>query len=293
MPPGDEAAAEGVPGTDGVDHVDRRCGDAHGARGPDDQRALAAERHDAGAGAAEQRSHALVGRQARREPGEIVLAQLQQVRALEDAIQPRAERGRVGEHAGADVRVDDDERRAGHALDERLHRRGDRLEVDAEGADVQDGDPRRERGQGVGGLEARRRRGALVEAVAGSARRVDLGERERRRLVGVDHGAEADAVGLEHRLQRAPEAVGGEAAEERDRLPEAPDRPRRVERPAARVGAQRVVLAGHEVHQGLAGDDDHDASDVRSSGRSRLRGTRENVIAPWCTRMAAPGRNAG
>ena len=101
------------------------------------------------------------------------------------------------------------------------------------------------------------RRAALVEAVARAAGRVDLGERERRGLVGPDDRVEADGVLGEHALVGRPEAVTRQPSQEGDRLLEAPDRPRGVEGAPARVRADvlRTVLE-HEVEQRLAADED-------------------------------------
>ena len=98
---------------------------------------------------------------------------------------------------------------------------GHRLEREAQGADVQDPDGGRQRGERHLGRQPGGRRGALVEAVAGAAGLVELGERERRRLVGAHDGVEAHAVGGEHPLELGAEAVGRQAAQIGDRLAEA------------------------------------------------------------------------
>ena len=102
---------------------------------------------------------------------------------------------------------------------------------------------------------------ALVEAVAGDAVVVDLGERQRRRVVGAHDAVERHAVVGEQRLEPLAEAVARKAAEVGDRLLEPADRARGVERPAARMAVQVVGRAlEDEVVERLTADQDHGAS---------------------------------
>ena len=93
---------------------------------------------------------------------------------------------------------------------------------------------------------------------------VDLGDRERGRLVGPHDGFEPDAVVREQRLEPQAEAIGGEPPEVGDRLPEPADRACGVERRTTGVAAQVVLVAlDHEVEERLAADEDHRAGSTR------------------------------
>ena len=87
---------------------------------------------------------------------------------------------------------------------------------------------------------------------------VDLGDRQRRRLVGLDQAAAVDAVGLEHGVEPAAEAIDRQAAEVGHRLLEPADRAGGVERAAAGMAVQVVLgVVQHEVEQRFAGHEDH------------------------------------
>ena len=90
---------------------------------------------------------------------------------------------------------------------------------------------------------------------------VDLGDRERGRLVGPHDRFERDAVVREQRLEPPAEAIGGDPPEVRDRLPEPADRARGVERAAAGMAAKVIAVAlDHEVVQRFPGHEDHGRS---------------------------------
>ena len=110
-----------------------------------------------------------------------------------------------------------------------------------------------------------------VEAVARDALLVDVGERERRRLVRVHDRVEPDAVLGEQGLHPLAEAVAREPAEVGDGALQAPDRPGRVERSAAGMGGEHVdrVRLGDQVDQRFACDEDH-------SGHGRARYMRDD-----------------
>ena len=125
-------------------------------------------------------------------------------------------------------------------LDQGLHRGGRRLDHQPQRAGVDDPHlvgARRERRLG---REAGGRGPVGVEAVARDALRVDVGERQRGRVVGVDDRVEPDAVLGEQGLHPLAEAVAREPAEVGDRLLQAPDRARRVEGAATGVGGEHV-----------------------------------------------------
>ena len=177
--------------------------------------------------------------------------------ARQQAVQPRAVALRVGDRARAAVEVEHHERRVPDPLDHRLDRRRDRLEDEPERAGVEHLDAVREGGERV--LHGQPGHGGpvVVEAVGRRAVGIELGERERGRVVGGDDRREAHPVGLELLAQAGTEAVGGDAAEIGHRLLEAPERARAVERAAAQMRAHLVAVADHEVDQRLPADQDH------------------------------------
>ena len=126
--------------------------------------------------------------------------------AREHAREPRRGRRRRRRYRRAAVRVDHHAaRRPASRVDDRLQRGRHRLEHQPERADVQD--RRRRAGSAASASsarQARRRRAPLVEAVARRAGVVDLGQRQRRRVVGAHDRVEAHAVGGEQRRQPLP-----------------------------------------------------------------------------------------
>ena len=142
---------------------------------------------------------------------------------------------------GRHVRIDHHERVSTKLLNHGLERAGHRLERQAQRADVQDPDGGRQRGERRLWREARGRRRALVEAVAGAAGLVELGQCERRGLVGAHDRVEAHAVGGEQALEPRPEAIGRETAQIGDRLAEPADRAGGVEGGAARMAMEVLV----------------------------------------------------
>ena len=163
--------------------------------------------------------------------------------ARQQAVQPRAVALRVGDRARAAVEVEHHERRVPDPLDDRLDRRRDRLEDEPERAGVEHLDAVREGGERV--LHGQPGHGGpvVVEAVGRRAVGIELGERERGRVVGGDDRLEAHPVGLELLAQARAEAVGGDAAEIGHRLLEAPERARAVERATAQMRAHLVAVA--------------------------------------------------
>jgi hypothetical protein len=117
--------------------------------------------------------------------------------------------------------------------------------------------PRGQRGErGVSGKTGCR--SALnVEAVARAPDGVQLGERERRRLVRRDRGVDVDAIVEQQLAQLRPEAIRGQPAQVGHGLLEPAERARRVEGPAAGVRLQPLRPLAHEVEERLAADHDH------------------------------------
>ena len=114
----------------------------------------------------------------------------------------------------------------------------------------------RQGGERVGLGQALRRRAALVEAVARRARGVELGQRQRRRVLRPHERVEAHAVRGEQLRQLRPEVVVRDPPEVGDRALEPAERAGGVEGPAAGVCGELALRHGHEVDQRLTGDDD-------------------------------------
>ena len=204
----------------------------------------------------------------RLEPGEVLLGDLDHVAARQHPAQAPAVAVGVADDPRADVGVDHDERLSAELLDHRLQGGPRRLQREAQRPDVQDPDGGRQRGERHLGRQSGGRRGALVEAVLGAAGLVELGERQRGRLVGAHDGVEAHAVGGEHPLELGAEAVGREATEIGDRLAEAPDRARGIEGRSARMALEVVVAVVDEVVERLAADEDDVLGRFASGRRS-------------------------
>ncbi len=205
---------------------------------------------------AEELAPGLFGRQAGPQPGEVLLADLHDVGALQHAVQARTVGRLVVDRLRAAVGVQDDHRAAGEALDDRLERGRERLEHEPERADVQRRRVPRQRGERLLGAQAGGGGAAGVEAPARGALGVEARERERRRIARAHDAAGVDAVLGEHPLVRRPEPVGRQPPEVRHRPPEPPERPRDVERPAAGVPVELAPGTRDEVVQRFAGDED-------------------------------------
>src|SRR3954469_15849986 len=257
-PPGEQRAGEGVAGADRVGDLDarRRDRDRVGRRGHDGAVAAPgedADRRAVGEQPARRLDRVPIGVQ----PGDVLLGDLQEVGALQDPGQAPAVGGRVGDDVGAAVRIDRDERAAGQAVEDGLVGARHRLEDEAERPEEQRPDALGERGEGGLGGQARGRRALRVEAVARDAAALaELGDRERRRVLGAHDGLEADTVVEQDPLEAVAEAVGGQPSEVRGRLVEPRDRAGGVERRAAGMGVELRALARDDVEQRLAADED-------------------------------------
>jgi len=108
--------------------------------------------------------------------------------------------------------------------------------------------------------EVRHGRALGVEAVLDPAPGVELREGQGGRAFAVDDGVQPHAVPGQPLAELAAEAVAGDRAEERDRLPQAARGPGGVERPAARVGHEPPRGVLDQIHEGLAGHDDQPAA---------------------------------
>ena len=268
----------------------RGDGTATSAFDRDDERAAGpAGQQPDGRAAGQQLSHGVHGAASGREPVEVLLADLEHVALREHAREPLPVGPRVGDDVGPDVRVDEDHRVAREPHDDGLQRRRGRLQHEAERAGVHDlhlvgaGRERRLRRQACSG-------GALrVEAVARDAELVDVGQRERGRLVGVDDRVEPDAVLCEQRLQALTEAIAREPAEVGHGALQPSDRPGGVERAAAGVGGERVdrLRGGDQVDQRFACDEDHSGH-----GRARYMRVVENRVMSVLDAFRLDGRVA-
>ena len=220
------------------------AGDLHLAVAGEHDRAVAAARQqDDRRPPVEQRARGVDGGHARREPGEVVVGDLDDVREREHAPEPRPVRGRVGDRprGGSSGRPSRSARRR-PGRGERLERGGHRLEHEPERADVQDTRRRR------AARRARRPRSgpaptvpSVVEAVARGAPRSSsstsasvVGSSVRTMRV------EAHAVGGQQLGEPRPEAVGRDPAQVGDRALEPAERAGGVERPAAGVRGERA-----------------------------------------------------
>ena len=141
------------------------------------------------------------------------------------------------------------------------------------------------------GRDVRRRRAALVEAVARVAGGVELGQRERRRAVGAQRpGRATRRPRRASRRARAPKRSVETRPEEADAPPEAPERARRVERAAAGVGGELLAVARDEVEQRLSRDEDHASPRNSISARCVSRGRSSWGTWPqFSSRWRAPG----
>jgi hypothetical protein len=98
----------------------------------------------------------------------------------------------------------------------------------------------------------------------------------------VHDGVQADAVGGEHALELGAEAIGRQAAEIGDRLAEAPDRARGVERGPAGVALEVGIAVVDEVEEGFAADED----DVLGRDRALVATGREDAASIRATSVA-------
>ena len=254
LPPREEAAAERVAGTDGVDHVHPRhghlglavaCDHVHRPAAGGEQYRLRAE-PEHGTSPVERCE---VGEEVR----EVLVAHLHDVGAPQHALDPGDVRLAARNDPGPAVDVDHHGTGVGRGGNQRLGRTRHRFEHEPEPTGEQHGGL-----QVAGHLGQRRRRRALeVEAIGGRAALVELRGRQRGGQIGAWQERRRHAVGRQLRGQHQAETISRDGADEGDVGTEATARACGVERCSAQRSGDVPLRIDDEIDQRFSDDDDH------------------------------------
>ena len=212
-PAGEETATEGVASADGIDdrdHRDRELGDAR--RGHDEDRPGTVGHEDDGRAAIEERLRGSRRRAIRGEVGEVVDADLDDIGAGQDPLEPVEIGGAVADDPRPAVRVEHDERLDADRRDRRRQHVRDGFEDETERAEMDRSRAPREGGLHGLGRERGRRRVGRVESVGRGTIVVELGDRQRGRRVGRLDQREVHVRLGQPVAQDAPETVVRQAA---------------------------------------------------------------------------------
>ena len=201
----------------------------------------------------------LLFRAAFAEPGEILVRQFDDIRHRDHPQHALEMPGLVGDEGGADIGVEHDDAGTVFAPHQRFVCRSARLRDEADAAEVERGDIRRQDRQVVLGEHAAGR--TLVEERIACVAVDELDEGQRGRPVREPDMVQPDAAVRQRLPELFAEEVGRQAGEEADRDLEPPERDRRVEDGSPDIGCEcrlaRRRLARQEIDQGFTATQDH------------------------------------